>query len=256
MNFHEAAIYTARLVAARNEKIFVAYSGGSDSEYVMEVFLNGGIPITPIIVRHPALEEENIYALDYCKDRDLKPKIIELNDDQYVAIYKRYIVDAFGGIGCYSVAPVVAALHVGNEGILVTGDHFIDDKDVAMCNGNDWDYYVEHYTNSVIFFNHTPEIVYAMMGELSFSSWSVESFKHTLYGTRRRPKMKPKFSGELERRIVNMSRRSYNPTDTLGSRRNFLAMMETWNADCINPYVDAGVLEWCVFHRPISNSND
>ena len=50
MTINSAAKYTAELLYDKHKKIFVSYSGGLDSEFVLKSFIENNIPVTPVIV--------------------------------------------------------------------------------------------------------------------------------------------------------------------------------------------------------------
>jgi hypothetical protein len=67
-------------------KLYCMYSGGIDSELVMEVFLSLGMDITPVIVN--LIPDYNFHdmkwAYEYCNKRNLKPLIINIDLKRFI----------------------------------------------------------------------------------------------------------------------------------------------------------------------------
>jgi hypothetical protein len=62
------------------------YSGGIDSEYILEIFLSLGIKIVPVIVKlEPNYNEYDFnMAVEYCTSKGITPVVIDINFDQFV----------------------------------------------------------------------------------------------------------------------------------------------------------------------------
>jgi len=85
--YQEELINNAIFLKENTKKdIYVFYSGGLDSEYIIKIFLSQKIKITPIIVSlEPNYNSFDIsYAIDFCKYNDLKPIIINFDFDNFV----------------------------------------------------------------------------------------------------------------------------------------------------------------------------
>lgn len=85
-SFHQELLNNAEIIRSlTSEPIHVMFSGGIDSEYVLNIFQELKIPVTPVIVK---LSEYNSYDLDfatrYCTDRSLSPIIIDIDFDHFV----------------------------------------------------------------------------------------------------------------------------------------------------------------------------
>jgi hypothetical protein len=62
------------------------YSGGIDSEYILEIFLSLGINVTPVIVKLNPNYNNYDYdiAVEYCQGKNIKPVIIDIDFDHFV----------------------------------------------------------------------------------------------------------------------------------------------------------------------------
>lgn len=87
IDFHKASVELAKTInETKQGKIYLMYSGGVDSEYILNLFCDLKITITPVIIKlKPSYNEHDIkYAFDYCESRKLKPVIIDIDFDKFV----------------------------------------------------------------------------------------------------------------------------------------------------------------------------
>ena len=70
----------------KSGKLYCMYSGGIDSELVMEVFLSLGMDITPVIVNLiPDYNSHDMkWAYEYCNKRNLKPLTINIDLKRFI----------------------------------------------------------------------------------------------------------------------------------------------------------------------------
>jgi hypothetical protein len=77
MSIPAAGAYTAGLIRERyGDNIWIAMSGGYDSEFVANCFYDNKIPFTPIIWRVHDWPESD-YAIRWCSQRGINPHIID-----------------------------------------------------------------------------------------------------------------------------------------------------------------------------------
>jgi hypothetical protein len=86
-SYYEEIVLAAELIwSQRQGPLYLMYSGGLDSEYVLSVFLKLGMEITPVILRmnndYNAHDIE--YAFWYCEEHNLKPTVVDLDFDKFV----------------------------------------------------------------------------------------------------------------------------------------------------------------------------
>ena len=223
MKFHEAANYTANLIHQKYNKIYIAYSGGADSEYILKCFTWNNIPIKPIIIITPANKEEGYLALKKCKELHITPVVITLTEEDMIDIYQRKVVGMLNGDSITCVTCIVAANYVKeHDGIMLTGDHLFDDATGAIM-ADVWNYYNDiFYPNStIIFFNYTLELFYSMLVETSDIGFN-ES-KYVLYDIPKRDKIKYQYSIECERRLKLINRRKFIDIPVLHDRQQVIA---------------------------------
>jgi hypothetical protein len=70
----------------REGTLYALYSGGIDSEVMLEAFLTLKLPIIPVIVNiHPQLNQHDLdHAFRYCKKRNLQPLVIDIDFHKFV----------------------------------------------------------------------------------------------------------------------------------------------------------------------------
>jgi len=231
MSFHEAADYTAIKIAEKCNKIFLSFSGGADSDYVFHCFQRNNIEFTPIIVKTNFNKIELAYAFHTCRKFKIDPVILELNDKDYLIIYKNEIVDSICSGGIAAIPGIIACRYAKeHNGTLVIGEHMIDNDDTSIWPGvNDWDYYNEIFVgedNNIPFFNYTVEMAWAMIN--SIEQLPIAEWKWQTYEIDFRPKIDYNFSNLFEDLRRNISKtRKHNPkTNTnFGSKEDFVNML-------------------------------
>lgn len=180
MSFQKAADYTAHTIYQQHKNIFLALSGGLDSEFIANVLLRNQIPFTPVILAFKRTRE-HFYALHWCDLHGVKPLIVDMEDDQdefldfAKTIVNRYRIPVCSNIiTCY-----LAELAKSHDSMLLHGDPIL-----AKITNGFYDpvtdqfevcwyefllelvYTTEHVSG---FFFHTPELALAYATELDIS---------------------------------------------------------------------------------------
>lgn len=96
------------------DNLFLAFSGGSDSEYILNTFLKLGIPITPVIVSCPFNQTDITPAFSYCKNKGIVPVILTYGNE-YLKISKDKIYDR-GLLSPIGLTPLLVYDHVKDLG--------------------------------------------------------------------------------------------------------------------------------------------
>jgi hypothetical protein len=125
VEFHDACISVANEVYSQKQgKLYLMYSGGVDSEYILELFLSLGMDITPVIVRlKPNYNEHDIkYAIDFCESRKLKPIIYDIDFDDFVKSGKIIEIGEASRCGAYELPSTFHAVSQ-LDGTIVMGSH-------------------------------------------------------------------------------------------------------------------------------------
>jgi hypothetical protein len=149
-NYYEESILAAEEVYSIKEgPLYIMYSGGLDSEFVLSVFLELRMDVTPVIIRMGDYNAHDIkYATDFCQAKNLIPKIIDIDFDKFVTSEK--ILDiALESRSMLYQRPVTAYVAGQLDGTVILGDGepyinldntnntwnlIIDEHDFAVCN--------------------------------------------------------------------------------------------------------------------------
>lgn len=124
-DFHSTTLEVAQEVYLKKQgKLYLMYSGGVDSEYLLNVYLSLGIDIVPVIVRlNPNYNYHDVkYAFDFCQSKKLKPIIIDINFDDFVKSGKIIDVAESCQCGAYQLPSTFYAVSQ-LDGTVVMGSH-------------------------------------------------------------------------------------------------------------------------------------
>lgn len=124
-NFHEESKKVAEMIWSKKQgNINLMYSGGIDSEYVLGVFLEMKMKVTPIIIKlNPGYNEHDVkYAFEYCESKKLKPKVIDLDFDKFVSSGEILDIASQVKCGLYQL-PSTYKIIEQLDGTIVMGSH-------------------------------------------------------------------------------------------------------------------------------------
>jgi hypothetical protein len=147
--YNESVLAAEEIYSLKEGQMYVMYSGGIDSEYALSVFLELGMAITPVIIRLGNYNEHDIkYAMDFCHAKNITPKIINFDFDEFVKSEK--ILDvALESRSMLYHRPATAYVASQLDGTILLGDGEpyirlnkntntwnleIDEHDFAVCN--------------------------------------------------------------------------------------------------------------------------
>ena len=185
LSMEKAAIKTVEDICQsyKNKKIFLAMSGGIDSEYIAVILRKMQIDFTPIIVHIEQYNQIDYqWAHKWCDKNDIKPMVYELSLSQYILKCinrtKKYYTRRAQAA---SIIEVCANIARENNGVLIAGcgthELYIPDpimsleaKDLTLQNKigyvfNETDL-IKHFVAPdmpIMFFNWSPEIMLAYM---------------------------------------------------------------------------------------------
>jgi hypothetical protein len=234
LSFDEATKQTIKKIVDLKKDIYIGFSGGMDSEYVVKMFLQEKVPFKAIVIETPGNDLELSYAYHFCRVHKIKPIIIKKTEADMLKCYYNDFLMKISGYGYNAVATYMAAQYAEEQGgIFVMAEHLIDDQDDSsiLIGANEWDFYNdvligEHNTH--YFFNYTPEISYAMIKEVREDE-DAQEYKHRIYDIPFRPKIIYQYSRQYEDALTQLRRTKWvkhNPNFSFGTREKFLSLME------------------------------
>lgn len=203
INFYEAADYTANLISKKYNNIHIALSGGLDSEFVVKVFLRNNLNFTPVIIINETTEYESWYAFKFCKENNLKAKILDFTGiKKHSELLKKILIKSIylNVIPNVSLIPNIIYDYVNAPVLTGYGDFFntvkINDlsipyetttNDLITIEEHDFYLQLESDIHPAPFFCYTPEIVVQSIKEIDMSE-SLQIAKSKLYKLLPRPK--------------------------------------------------------------------
>jgi hypothetical protein len=125
--FDQACDQTAQEIYSEHKNLYVALSGGCDSENVANAFCRNKIPFTPVILIYDNVEDqeqvkESSYAIDWCNKHKIEPWIIHSQDFVGSLKERAAFLDIKPRLFFANVTSSMLATHVKERnGVLVTG---------------------------------------------------------------------------------------------------------------------------------------
>lgn len=178
------------------EKLFLSFSGGADSEYILKCFLELKIPIQPVIVSCPFNQEDIKPAFSYCNRHSIDPIVLEYGDDFMKHVNQK--IYAKGLLSPIGIAPLLVYDHVkdiGGKVISGQGEPLpITDKDQKTDISKklhmfEFEFYMDIYAEDqpAPFYCYNQNIFYSYMNEID-KSMDLEDAKCKLYDIASRKK--------------------------------------------------------------------
>lgn len=209
MSFDEACEFTCNEIYKHHKNLYLALSGGMDSEFILRTFHKYNIPIQPIIVLC-GNEIESKYAFNACDELGVTPIVFTKSEDELFSFFRTHIYDKLGGIGYNCTQMLFTAEYVIQQhGVLITGNHFMGDgyefsADECYASINEWDFYTDAIfkeSHNIDFLLYTPEIVYASMPKHNVT-WC--EYKAKLFNVEFRDKIKHSYSDSTREKIMDL----------------------------------------------------
>jgi hypothetical protein len=209
LDFNSAVKLTVNEISNSYSNLYLALSGGYDSEFTLRAFHKMNIPITPIIVCY-ANKAEREFAYKVCVELQIKYLEIHITDDDYLNYYTENIYKKFNGAGHNATQSGFAAEYVAtNGGTLIICNHLIGEygiiSDDEFASSSEWDFYLENIypdTNIINFFLYTAELAYSMMPEHNGDTW--QNYRQKLYNIKYRDKIRPEYSIHVELKLKEL----------------------------------------------------
>lgn len=216
MSIASAGAYTAELIREKHgDNIWIAMSGGYDSEFVARCFYDNGIPFTPIIWRIRDWPESD-YAIHWCRQRNITPHIVDkdvLTGPTLGLLQKtaaRMHTDHF----LCTVNIVLSGIAEKQGGFLITGTGVaMSDNEYPEPMGEfthfaEHDFFLEIWNDRHpgSFLIYTVELFHALLKKTDHRL-NVQEAKGIVYDLSFRPKLKPYHL--LERQTSNFSEKNH-----------------------------------------------
>lgn len=243
LNFQDATTYTCKLIADKHSKLYIALSGGLDSEYVFRAFHKLDIPVQPVIVLC-GNESETTTALKICKELKVEPVVLEVSEKEFFKHFINSVLLKYNSAAYNTTQQLLAAEYVlAQNGFLITGNHCIGEgSDLILPNkyidAREWDFYTSNYIGECAdFFMYTPEIFYALAPR-EHTTWN--TYKAKTYGIPFREKLRPVYSHKLQSLLKAVIARYYIPktTGVFWNKSMFCKVFNQPNKDALCPTIE------------------
>ena len=185
------------LAGEYGDNLYLAFSGGSDSLYILKLFLELSIPIHPVVVSCPYNQLDIAPAVEYCKKYGIKFTVLEYGTE-YLKISKDKIYSK-GLLSPIGLTPILVYEYVKNLGgkvisgqgeplpITKQGYSTSIDKLIQMY---EFEFYMDIYAEDKQpppFYCFNQNIFYSYLNEID-DTLDLQRAKCALYGLEYKPK--------------------------------------------------------------------
>jgi hypothetical protein len=179
-NYYQESRYAAESIKDQSRgKLYLMYSGGVDSEYAFNVFLNCNIQITPVIIKlSPYYNDHDIsYALNFCDSKNIRPIIIDIDFDDFIESGK--FLDISREIRSSVHHRAATAYAIGKlDGVVICGDG----EPYIRINDETKQWNVTIYEHDYAVYNYYKK--YSIDGTPHFNRYSEQMFSSFLLDQR------------------------------------------------------------------------
>jgi predicted subunit of tRNA(5-methylaminomethyl-2-thiouridylate) methyltransferase len=237
-DFKKKSFRVAAEQAAKNiyrdikKPLYILFSGGADSEFVVRLFHRLKIPFTVVIVDSGLNPLETKVARLVCEKLDIKPHIIETNEEEVMNFYLNIMIKHKKGRSSDSV-PILMGFEYINSvgGVGITGaTPAYDDDNIQNVAVSANEFYPDRFKYDYIgFFYYNIEIFYATLASVKDAKTAAE-FKSRTYGTVHRNKSRMNYNIESRRIFTHIYSRAINKLYyKMGSVKEVLEYLKKWS---------------------------
>lgn len=206
--FQEASDQVANEIASQHQNLYLALSGGSDSEHIANVLYRNKIQFTPLIIEYDHCVkdqsvEETWWAKQWCRQHKIEPLLIQSSCFANTIRDKQTFIDLQPRlIGGMVTAGILSVAMENRDGVLLVGsqlEYYPDAEQMAYLEPQLLDYqgfvmeesdlYIEAMGRKQYpwFFYWNPTIMAAFVNEWD-TDLTMQENKAKIYGTSLRPK--------------------------------------------------------------------
>lgn len=176
--------------------LYLSFSGGSDSEYILKTFNRLKLPITPVIMSCPYNQTDIQAGLNYCKSNNINYEVISFGDEFLeLCKQKTHEKGLFSLIGAAPLFVYDAVKDVNGKVVSGQGEPMpiTNHKQETFFNSKiefyDFEFYMDTYTDDqpAPFFCYNQAIFYTYMKEID-RTMNLDDAKCKLYEIPKRKK--------------------------------------------------------------------
>lgn len=176
----ECIDYAVEKIVERSDNLYLALSGGLDSEFAANCLYDRGVNFTPVIMDIQTNRIENWYAYHWCHEKKIKPLVISMSEKEVVKYFTK--ISEERNIPFYCSIPVVISRMVSQRGgnLILGGEEIIDrdyflsgefvkmSEKISFC---EYAFCVEQENKHHIggFLSYTPELFLNCLEEIDYS---------------------------------------------------------------------------------------
>lgn len=219
-DYHGECVRSAKLIYENaTGPIVLLYSGGLDSEFMLNIFKKAGIPFkTAIITYKDYNDHDTKFAFEYCQAKDITPIVVDVDMDKFISTGKIY--DIANSVQCcaYQMPSVMYGISkLDGTVVMANGEPYLKNYD------GEWVYQETERVNSYMkwykkegidgtpdFLRFTPETTLSFLLEDRVKELvqnkhpgklSTRTSKHFIYSKNYNFLPRPKYTGweKLER---------------------------------------------------------
>ena len=213
-DFHKELINAAKIIYENADSpITLLYSGGLDGEFMLEIFRKAKIPFNTAIISYGNYNKHDTdYALKYCEAKNITPKIVDIDIDDFVSSGKIYDIATMTKCCAYQMPSIMYGLtKLDGTLIMANGEPYLKNYNGV------WKYqetervnaYMHWYINNNIdgtpdFLRYTAEVTLAFLNESIVKELvankhpgklSTRTSKHSIYSKNYFFQPRPKYTG-------------------------------------------------------------
>jgi len=144
--FKESCDTTIREIGEEYNNIYLAYSGGLDSQFIFNLLLEHQIPFTPVLVETPGSKVELEIALYDCKKYQIEPIIIEADEEKIFEIQREIFFPKNVSAVYSSVPKYLCALEIEKthrDYVLLSGENPFDYDGNSIKGFHEYEFYFD-----------------------------------------------------------------------------------------------------------------
>lgn len=215
MSKEDAIDHTVESITSKYDNLYVALSGGIDSEFIAKTLHERGIKFIPVILDFTLNSAEIWYAYYWCYKNNITPHTIKIPINE--------VSEKFSAIATKTNEPFICAVDFiieeyvsSNNGHLLCGGSEPFDRDLVFSDrmirttSDDLDMCSYEFALDTAFPNkhpngflvHTPELLFSIVRDLDYSK-PVQIAMSEYYGVAPRPKLPYIFNVGLDQKMLN-----------------------------------------------------
>lgn len=236
-DFKKKSFRVAAEQAAKNiyrdikKPLYILFSGGADSEFVVRLFHRLEIPFTAVIVDTGLNTLENRVARLVCEKLDIKSHIIETNEEEVMNFFLNVMYKHNRGRSSDMIPPLMGFEYINSVGgVGITGaTPAYDDDNIQNVAVSANEFYPDRFGYDYIgFYYYNIEIFYATLASVKDAKTAAE-FKSRTYGTIYRDKSRMSFSTKSRKIFTHVYNTTHKVYYRLGSVKEVLEHLKKWS---------------------------